>query len=657
MNLFDKDAIMSLIDDVNGSLREVQSFLGELSQMADGIMQLESASMELEKAELELDLGEQQLNLAKSETQTQLDEAKAQLDEAKAQIDEAQAEIDKIPKADCYYLDEMMNEGVASFDSDADRIEAIAKVFPMIFFLVAALVSLTTMTRMVEEQRGQTGCLRALGYSRFSIMAMYMIYASLATLVGAVLGILFGMYFLPAIIYGLYQLMMYDVPLSAQYTMTSRLATQSVLIAWAVTLIATVAAAGKEMTAVPAVLMRPKAPKTGKRILLERVDFIWKRLNFNRKVTMRNLFRYKKRCLMSIVGIAGCTALLVTGFGLKYSLSDMTTRQFGEIWLYDGVAGFNQDYDLNQKNELKDELGEISDIDETLMAFQETGTSSSPARSNVETHVLVPENPDRLDRYFTVRDLSHKELTLGEDGVIVTQKLCEMLDIKVGDNISVTLKSGTYEFPVVAVAENYMQHFVYMMPSVYEQYSGQTFKLNTAYFNLKEDIDYDENRLGKQLMDNENINSVSFTKSVGDNFNKQMNSVDIVVWVLIIAAGLLAFVVLYNLTNININERVSEIATIKVLGFRNHEVYDYIFRENNWLSVIGALLGLFLGVLMHRYIMTTVEVDLVMFVRTVKPVCFVISFAMTYGFTWLINHFMRRLLRKVDMVSSLKSVE
>lgn len=651
--------IKELIEQINAKIDEMNVSLGDINQLADGLMQLEAGKLTLEKAELELDVGEQTLALTKETTQKQLDEAKAKLDEAKVQIDQAQAQIDAIPKAEFYLLDQNMNEGLVSFASDSDRIGVLAQIFPLMFFLVAALVSLTTMTRMVEEQRSQSGTLRALGYSRWHVLFQYIVYAFMATIIGAILGIFFGCYLFPAIIYGLYALMMYDVPVKMIYCMDRWIALEAILIAVVVTLVATMASCIKELLNVPAILMRPKAPKIGKRIVLERIPQIWNHLNFNQKVTMRNIFRYKKRCLMSIVGIAGCTALIVTGFGVKYSISDMTLRQFNDLWIYDGTVVYSNDYRVEDTDDLKEELKKNEEINEVLFIRQNGVMSSGNSdHASVETNLVVPANLNRLNNYLTMRDEdSHKELTLNDESAIITSKLAELLDVKVGDQARFTYLDKTYEFVVGGIMENYIQHYIYMTPTYFTNVLGTDYTVNACYFNMENSNEEIENKVGKAIMKLDEVSSVGFVNEIGGQFINQMDSINIVVWVLIISAGLLAFVVLYNLTNININERITEIATIKVLGFRNHEVYDYVFRENILLSVIATVVGLVAGVFLHHYIMRTVEVDYVMFVRTVRPICFVYSAVLTMFFTTLINRFMRRFLRKVDMITSLKSVE
>lgn len=653
-----KEELNDLITQINDSIDKMNIALSDLGTMADGLLQLEAGKIALDKAELQLELGDYQLQLQKQAGEEKLASSKAQLDEAKVKLDEAQAQIDAIPKADYYLLDQNMNEGVVSYQGDSERIGIIAQLFPLLFFLVAALVSLTTMTRMVEEQRTQSGTLRALGYSRQLVIMQYLTYALMATLIGSILGIFSGSYLFPRIIYGLYTLMMYDVPVNMIYCLDTKIFVEAIIIAVVVTLAATFAACAKELMSVPAILMRPKTAKKGKRIVLERIPWIWKHLNFNQKVTMRNMFRYKKRFLMSVIGISGCTALMLTGFGIKYSVTDMTAKQFEDLWLYDGYALYENDYSIEESEILKEELKQNPEINGVFLAKMTTGKSTGNSEASIETNMVVPASLNRLDDYFTLRETSSKEkVELKDDGAIITQKLSELLEVEVGDTMRLTIQDQSYEITVGGIVENYLQHYIYLSPTYYNQVFQKDFEINTAFFNMSEVNEEIENRLGKSLMSNENIYSVTFTETLGGTFVTQMNSINIVVWVLIISAGLLAFVVLYNLTNININERITEIATIKVLGFRDHEVYDYVFRENKILSLLGTMLGLVLGIFLHHYIMGTVEVDYVMFVRTIRPISYLYAALLTLLFTTMINHFMRRFLRRIDMVASLKSVE
>lgn len=651
------EGINNTLDDLSGKLLKLNDGLDQMNALASGLLQLQNAQLQLDKADLEITIGEQTLALQKELGLQELEKAKIQLDEAKVLLDEAQAQIDLIPKATYYLLDQNMNEGVASFASDSDRIGVIGQTFPLMFYLVAALVCLTTMTRMVEEQRSQSGTLRALGYTRFMIIMQYVIYAIVPTFLGSFIGYFIGTYLFPYIIYLLYTKLMYDVPVKMVYYVDYELMFISILMAVVVTLVATLFSCVKEMSHVPAILMRPRAPKIGKRILLERIDFIWKRFSFNQKVTMRNIFRYKKRFLMSVIGIAGCSGLILAGFGIQYSILDMSVYQYEELTLYDGSLNYKQTYSLDETLELRDDIKKNKDVTEILFTSQNNGVAFNESES-IETSIFVPSSASKLDRFIVIRDHQTKEvLSLDDSGAVVTQKLCEMLGVTVGDTIQFSINDHTYECVVAAINENYIAHTIYMSEAYAKTVLNKDVQYNSACFNIDDSTEELENQIGHQLMKLDNVASVSFMRYAGGAIVKQLKSVTIVTYLLIVCAALLAFVVLYNLTNININERITEIATIKVLGFRDKEVYDYVFRENILLSMIGTLLGLVFGYFLHHHIMSAVEVPLIMFVRQIKWVSYIYAIVLTMVFTFVINRFMRRVLDHVDMVSSLKSIE
>lgn len=649
--------VNKLLDQLSMHVLDLQDTLTQVNELASGLLQLQSAQLELDKAEIEIAVGEQKLALEKDAGLKELEEAKLKLDDAKVQLDEAQEQINLIPKATYYLLDQNMNEGIASFKGDSDRIGVIAELFPLMFFLVAALVCLTTMTRMVEEQRSQSGTLRALGYSKFSIIMQYVIYAIIPTFLGSGIGYFFGTFIFPFIIFTLYAMMMYDVPLPMVYCFDLELFSLSILSAVLITLVATLFSCVKEMSHVPSILMRPKTPKLGKRILLERIDWLWKRLSFNQKVTMRNIFRYKKRFLMSVIGIAGCSGLILTGFGIQYSITDMTVYQYEELMLYDGTVSFKKEYLLDDTLDLRDDIKEVKEITELLFTAQHNIVSTTE-NDSVESVLMIPSSSTKINRFINLRETDSKEaLTLDDSGVIISQKLSEMLDVEVGNTMNITMNEKNYEIVVSGICENYIAHYVYMSDEYAKSIFNEDIKYNSACFNIDDTNEALENQIGRYLMGLDTVTSVSFMSNAGGSVVTSLKSVSIVTAVLIVAAGLLAFVVLYNLTNININERITEIATIKVLGFKNHEVYDYVFRENILLSVIGTFFGLIFGFFLHRHIMGTVEVELIMFVRNIKFISYIYSIILTMTFTLLINRYMRRVLDNVDMVTSLKSIE
>lgn len=650
--------MQTIVNDTQASLQELQASLDQVYLFMEASVMLENSQLELDKAEVELNIGEATFQQLSKETEAILAETKHILDEAEQEINAAIAEIEAIPDPFTMLLDFQLNQGLSSFYSDSDRIDALAKVFPTIFFLVAALVSLTTMTRMVEEQRTQNGTLLAVGYSKRDIIMQYLLYALLATCIGSILGIAVGIYLFPAIIYGLYSSMMYDIPQKMVLAIDIPLFLQTAGVAIVTILIATLASCLKELNVVPAALMRAKAPKVGKRIFIERVPWIWKRLSFNQKVTFRNIFRYKKRFFMSVIGIAGCSALLVTGYGVKYSVMDMADRQFGDIQIYDVSVNFKDPILEEDADELLSSLKHDNpSINEQLLAYQSTSEVKQNGES-LDSIVIIPKSLHRMPQYFQLYDYKTKDpIEMDEDSIIISQKASEMLDVKVNDNIRITLEGNEYDLTITNICQNYLQHYIYMSPSIYETLTGQTMTYNTNYINMTEVTDTTKQTLGNDLMSYDTIMSLTFNSTIAENFMTQMSSINLVVWVLIISAGLLAFIVLYNLTNINIKERTNEIATIKVLGFYPKEVYDYIFRENKILTMIGSLVGCLLGIILHRFILQTVEVEFMMFVRTIRPISFIYAIVITYLFTLIINFMMRSILKTIDMIASLKQVE
>ena len=407
----------------------------------------------------------------------------------------------------------------------------------------------------------------------------------------------------------------------------------------------------KELQAVPAQILRPKAPKLGKRILLERITFIWKRLSFNQKVTMRNIFRYKKRFFMSVIGIAGCTALIVIGFGIKYSVSPLASEQYGNMWIYDGVVNYKDDLTATTKKQAQDDFKGQSQVKSTMGIYNKTITIDQQMVT-----VEIPSETKDFDQYIHMSDYqTGKTLNLKDDGVYINAKLAEILDLKVGDQLTLSLDNKDYKVKIAGIYKLYFRHYIYMSPKYYENLTKDEVHYNSQYFKLNKKAS--EKKLTNYCDHHENITSIQYVSGISEGFYSQMESLDSVVFILIVCAGALAFIVLYNLTNINIQERKSEIATIKVLGFYPKEVYDYVFRENIILAFIGSIVGLGLGKIIHTYLIRTVEVDMAMFIRTVNIRCYMIAIILTMAFTFLINLYMRRVLKKIDMVESLKSIE
>lgn len=648
-----QDAFTKILNDLNENLNNFNNKLQGVGQLLEGRIQLEKAQSQLDEAEAELNIQQSKLEVTENNAKVQLNAAKEQLDAAKTQIDQAQQQLNQIPKGVLYSLTKNENEGIASYESYKQAIASIADVFPLIFFLVAALVSLTTMTRMIEEQRSYCGTLRALGYSKQDVIMQYIVYAFLATFFACILGILAGNQVFPRIIYFLFTYLMYGMNQSTVLVQKWSISLMTVLISVGVTLLATLSVCLQELVSTPSVLMRPKAPKAGKRILMERMPFIWKRLNFNQKVTMRNLFRYKKRFWMSVIGIAGCTALIMLGFGVKNSVSDIIPSQYEEVYKYDALIKLNSNVEDTKKVENK--IKRIEGVHNLTGAYRQNVTVLGNSEDYYST-MIVYDNADEIKNFINFNDYkTKKKIILSDDGVVISQKLAEKLGVKKGENMTFSYDNTKYTVKVSNIVQQYVSHQVYMSKTFYENLTGMKSSASILYVDMntkKSNI-----KTLKNYLDHHNIGSMERLTASLDEFQQRMSSLNIIVAILSGCAALLCFIVLYNLTNINIGERKGEIATIKVLGFRRKEYCDYIFRENIILSLIGASLGMFFGYFLHRFVVLTVEMDNMLFIRTMPLYIYLIAFGMTVGFTIIINLAMRHILDQVDMVESLKSIE
>lgn len=611
--------------------------------------QLDNAEEELELSKKELKDGENELKKSKKEFNEKIADTESKLNDARAKI----AEIEN-PK--WYVLDRNGNAGYSSFIQDTDSIANIGKVFPVIFFIVAALISLTSMTRMVEEQRTQIGTLKALGYNKLQITSKYVLYASLACIIGSILGMSVGFVLLPKIVWKMYS-MMYQIG-DIQTSFNFEISSLGFILIVISILGATIYAVIKELIQTPATLMRPKSPKMGKRVFLEKVTFIWKRLSFSRKVTVRNIFRYKKRFLMTIIGIMGCTALIVTGFGIRDSIRAIMPDQYEKVFNYDLQINLKADLDKKQKQDFINSLtndDKIEKLSETYMS------SISAINENVEENVqiIVPNNNSDFNTLINLTDVKSKNnLSLPEDGVLLTDKAAQLLGVEAGDNI--TLKDtdeNETNVKVTNVVENYVYHYIYMSKSMYENLYGKSFDSNvilTKDFNLDNET---EDNFVKDLMNMPEVASVTRISTAMNMMNDTMKSLNYVVVILIVSAGLLAFVVLYNLSNVNISERIRELATIKVLGFYDKEVYLYITRETIILTAIGLVLGLVAGYFLDFFILETCEINMLRFRKFVAPLSFVFAALITILFTIIVNIVTYFALKKINMIESLKSVE
>lgn len=556
-----------------------------------------------------------------------------------------------------YVLTRESSYSFRDYESSANRMKAIATVFPLFFIIVAGLVCLTTMTRMVEEERGLIGTYKALGYGKATIALKYVIYAFLASLTGAVIGCAAGLKLFPYIIYESWNII-YQMPAIkyASHTILSVVAVASLIL---VTLIATLYSCYNELSEVPSALMRPKAPKNGKKILLEHT-FIWKHLSFTKKVTMRNIFLYKKRFFMTVIGIAGCGALITAGFGIKDSVQSIIDNQYGQIIHYDNILVFNKNADSDDRNNLSDKISSDEYYKSSLMDYAYTAEVKIPGSADdYSTEITVVNDTSAYMDYVTFRTRrSKKTIELDDSGVIISEKLAKDLNVKEGDNVLIhdeDNKQATVK--VSGVMEMYINNYIFMTSEYYSQVFGYTPDNNRILGILTSDGDDIQSVIGDRYLTDNNVKSLTFVKANITRFENMIQSLDLVTWVLIISAGMLAFVVLYNLTNVNISERIREIATIKVLGFYDREVGEYVYRENIILTLIGGVFGLLLGMALHAYIMTTIELDGVMFGTKINISSFLISYGITILFSLLINIFMYPSLKKIPMVESLKSVE
>ena len=622
------------------------------AQLASGEQELADGRSEYEQAAKE---AEEQI----TDGQAKITDGEKQLTDAKQQIADAKAEIKKIenPKWYVQTREDALTE-YQGYGDNADRMRSIGKVFPVLFFLVAALISLTTMTRMVEEQRVQIGTMKALGYGKAAIAGKYIGYALIATLGGSIFGVLIGEKILPFIIIYAYMILYKHLPaILVPYHMSY--AFQASVIAVACTLIATIASCYKELAAEPAELMRPAAPKQGKRILLEGIGIIWKHLNFTWKSTVRNLIRYKKRFFMTIFGIGGCMALMVVGFGLKDCIYEIVSLQYEKVQFYDAATYMSDDIFEENRQQIQDYLDQNADVKETIEArMQKTDVKSASSKKTF--YLMVPSDDEKIEDFLSFHSRTNKDevYSLKKDEVILTEKMASLLNVKVGDELTIEDEDrGDQTVTVGAICENYMSHYLYLSPEKYEELYGVPAEYNTIIYSAKDGKDDQIEKIGTKLLSMDGVLNVSYTSSIEGRLDDMLRSLNLVIVVLIVSAGMLAFVVLYNLNNINITERQRELATLKVLGFYDGEVASYVYRENILLTIIGSVVGMVLGNLLHRYIILTVEVEEAMFGRQIHWQSYLYSFLFTVAFSLFVNWVMFYKLKKIDMVESLKSVE
>ena len=675
----DPDHLDQAISDLESSKQQINDGLAAArKELADGEAELKAGREELEAGEREFhaqieeaqktiddgwkEVAENQEKLADARRQLadgeqeladkKLD-GEQELNDARADLDKALQDIQDLGEGSWTVLDRTQHYATATYRSTVEQMKAIANIFPVFFILVAALVCLTTMTRMVAEQRGQIGIMRALGYTRLQCASKYLVYAGLATGIGIVLGCVVGIATFPAVIYHTWR-MMYILPVMKLKIPWGLIGITAVIfmiiMEWT-----TWQACKSDMVEVPAQLMRPKAPQMGRKTLLEHLNVLWNRLSFTGKVTVRNLIRYKRRFVMTVLGVAGCCALLVTGFGVRDSINSMVDLQFYELMKTDGAARLDSDLSASQALAMQKEMNGRGDVAFAVLA----GSYSAQAwdRTNHDETVFAQVFDDRAEMeevYLLRTRRGHHEIIPDDDGVIISEKFAENFDLAVGDTFMLESRNGVRrEVKVNAIMEMYIHHYVLMTESYYRSVFGTDMRENTLFIKAAAD----GKQLQREIVGLDGISEIEFNDATLENFRTMVKGIDAVVWVLIISSMSLAFVVLGNLTNVNISERQREIATLKVLGFRPREVQSYIYKENNLLTAIGALAGLPLGNVLHHYIMRQVEMNYVMFGRSLKPVSFVLAWLLTIFFGLIVNRSMNRRLHLIEMVESLKSVE
>lgn len=660
------DSALSQIENGREELEKAKSELEEkkfegYSQLADARVQLDVAKNQYESGKSEFDTqksdGQKQLDDAQKQYNDKKSEADKKFGDAQSEIDEAEETIESLESSKWYVFTRDDNPGYSSFSENADRLDAVASVFPVFFLLVAVLVCVTTMTRLIEEKRNEIATFKALGYSNSSIIMKFVIYSLIAGIAGSVIGIIIGVTTLPFIIYNAYKIMYYIGDISLVLHIPSIVL--GVLAAILCTTLVSVIVCMRSLRQKPAQAMRPKAPKAGKRIFLEYITPLWTHLSFTLKLTARNLFRYKSRLLMTVIGVAGCTALIVAAFGLLNSFDPLKYDQYGEIFKYDAVIVPEESSTAENLKYLTDKIDDSSLITDYMLSLNEDAELSFKDNIKDEsTYLSVVDSLDGLDEIisFHTRE-DKKELTLGTDGVFVNEKLCNEFGINVGDTIKISSDSGEAEVKVTGIYENYVHNYIFMSPQLYSNLYNKELSFNMINAVLKDCTEQDKNAFSEELLNDERIVAVSFIEESVKEFTDMLDSLNLVVLVMIICAAALAFVVLYNLTNINIAERVREIATFKVLGFYNKETSSFIYKENIALTAMGIIAGLVLGIFLTGFIVQTVEIDNIMFGREIYLSSYLYASALTMLFSLIVNAVMSFKIKSVDMVESLKSIE
>lgn len=611
------------------------------------------AQNQIKESESKILESEKKIKKAEEKLEESKKEFNEKITEAQNKINDAQKEIDKIEVAKWYVLDRNDNTGYNNVTQAVTSIVNLSKIFPILFYIIAILISLTSMTRMVEEERIEIGTLKALGYSNMKIIFKYILYAMLASIIGGSIGMFIGLKLLPNIVWTMYSILYYLPSFEAKLKIGYGIA--GIMIAFICIGGATFIVSYKELKNMPAVLMRPKAPKNGKRVILERVKFLWKRLTFSQKVTVRNLFRYKKRVLMTIIGISGCTALILAGFGIKDSITDIVHNQFERVNSYDISITVNTEEDTSKLLKDLKNKEQIKDIVEVNM---QTGKlSSNGVKKDVK--ISVPKEKEELYKVINlINKKTGKNIELSENGIIITDKVAQLLNINEGDKVNLIDNNDIeYEFKIDGIVENYVDHYVYMSKDIYEKQMKENYETNMLLINTNNISEQDSENLIREIVDYKEVSGINLTSSLITMIEDMLSLLDYVVIILIVSAALLAFVVLYNLANVNISERKREIATLKVLGFYDKEVDNYINKESIILTILGILLGLVLGYLLTKFLITTCEIEMLRFGRKISIISYIYSAVITCIFTFIVNKITHFSLKKIDMIDSLKSIE
>ena len=652
-------AIEKSIADVNERVTTAEQFIADYPAAAAAArVKIAEGEAKLEEAEKEIQDGEIALERAKEDYALAAEDTEAEINAAQEKLDKSEDEINNVKLPKWHVLDRTSIQSYATYKNDAQSIAAIGTVFPIIFFLVAALVSLTTMTRMVEEERTQIGTLKALGYKKSAITAKFVWYALLSTLLGSIVGVVLGESLLPIVIIRTYR--------TVYMHLTQTVVQPHILNAVAATVLAllatvggAVAASARVLSENPAALMRPEAPKIGKRTFIEDIDFIWMRLNFAQKAACRNLFRYKKRLFMTILGVAGCMALLLAGFGIRDSVEMLPEKQFNRVFSYQGTVGADTSLSRAERRQLLSKVASVEGVTEYLQT-KSIVTYAETEKGDTSAYLIVPQDTVKLGEYVHLREarFPHDDVTLTDDGVLITEKFAKALGVSAGDMI--TIKEDETAEPVgdvrvAGVVENYLSSYIYMTPNIYKALYGETASLNAAL--IKVDPSADTNAVAEDLLDINGVTSVSMNATTQAQVNSMLGNLNVIIAVMILAAGLLAFIVLYNLNNINITERRRELATLKVLGFYPGELAAYVYRENVILTLFGTVLGMGLGFVLHWFVMQTVETETVMFGAEMRFTSYLFAILLTIVFAVLVNALMYFRMKKIDMIESLKSVE